>query len=343
MLKISIVGLGLMGQQHLNAVNAHKRCSVSSVIDKTEIAKSLTTQKGLPYYSQLKAAIKETKPDGIIIATPNFQHAEDAFTCLDYGVPILIEKPISDSLDDGVKIVNYAAKLGIPVLTGFHRRHNPIIHEIKDKLNSGLIGQIVSVHGMFWLYKPDDYFETSWRKKSGAGPIYINLSHDIDLMRYFLGEIDSVQSISSNKSRGFEVEDTSVAILNFASGVIGSISISDTIVSPWSYEFTSNENPVYHYTSENCYWIGGTDGSIELPKGTLWVHEGPKGWWEPITRTTKVNKKSNPILNQLDNFINVIQGHEKPIVSGLEGLKTSAVVSAIKKASNTGLIEKPLY
>jgi predicted dehydrogenase len=163
------------------------------------------------------------------------------------------------------------------------------------------------------------------------------------LMRHFLGEIDSVQAISSNKIRGFDVEDTSVAILNFSSGVVGSISISDTIVSPWSYELTSNENPAYHHTTSNCYWIGGTDGSIELPKGTFWSHKGHKSWWEPISSTNTVNKKSNPILNQLDNFLNVIRENDKPLVSGLEGLKTSAVIDAIKRATKTGKIERPRF
>ena len=343
MLKISIVGLGLMGQQHLKAANEHASCKVTSVIDNTETAKEIAIRKGIPYYSSLTNAIRETKPDGIIIATPNYQHFEDAWLSLEAGIPVLIEKPISDSLEDGAKIVSQAEKLGVPILTGYHRRHNPIIYDIKEKLNSGFIGKIVAVHGMFWLYKPDEYFEKSWRKSNGAGPVYINLCHDIDLMRYLLGEIESVQSISSNKNRCLEVEDTSVSILNFASGVVGSISVSDTIVSPWSYELTSNENPAYHHTSANCYWIGGTDGSIELPKGTVWAHKGNKSWWEPITSMTTVNKKSNPILNQLDNFIKVIQGHEKPIVTGLEGLKTSAVISAIKRASETNAVERPNF
>ena len=158
-----------------------------------------------------------------------------------------------------------------------------------------------------------------------------------------LGEIKSVQAIATNQTRGFGVEDTSVALLNFSSGVVGSISISDTIVSPWSYELTSNENPIYHHTTQNCYWIGGTDGSIELPKGTFWSHKGDKSWWAPISSTATVNRQSNPLFNQINNFVNVIQGNEKPVVSGLEGLKTSAVIEAIKLATLSGGLEKPKF
>ena len=343
MLKISIAGLGLMGKQHLKAITDHPNCTVASIIDGTDEAKKIAKNNGLPYFTNLTEAIVKTKPDGLIIATPNSSHFENGMLALENGIPILIEKPISDSIVQGEKLVRYAEKINIPILIGYHRRHNLIASEIKKKLCDGVIGNIVAMHGMFWLYKPTEYFNQVWRKSEGAGPIYINLSHDIDLMRHFLGEIESVQAVASNKTRGFNVEDTAVAIFNFESGVVGSISLSDTIVSPWSYELTSNENPIYPHTTENCYWIGGTEGSIELPKGTFWSHKGDKSWWAPISSTSAVNKKSNPIFNQIENFINVIQGKEEPIVSGLEGLKTSAVIDAIKLATLSGMLEKPKF
>ena len=343
MLKLSIVGLGLMGKQHLKAIIEHPDCQIDSIIDKSNEANLIAKKLGCIFYRNLKEALLETKPDGLIISTPNSRHFEDGLLGLESNIPILVEKPISNSLEDAKKLVDFGIKIGVPILTGYHRRHNPIVAEIKKKLNDGVIGKVVAMHGMFWLYKPTEYFEQVWRRLNGAGPIYINLSHDIDLMRHLLGEIKSVQAVAKNKIRGFEVEDTAVAILNFSSGVVGSISISDTIVSPWSYELTSNENPAYHHTTANCYWIGGTDGSIELPKGTFWSHNGKKSWWEPISSITKVNKKSDPILNQINNFINVISGKEKPLVSGCEGLRTSAVVDAIKLATITGLVEKPRF
>ena len=343
MLNISIVGLGLMGKQHAKAIRDHPGCQLMSIIDNNDEAERTAKAEGYLFYKDLKQALLETKPDGLIIATPNSRHFEDGMIGLESHIPILVEKPISNSLADAERLVEFGEKKGVPILTGYHRRHNPIVLDIKQKLDQGAIGNIVAMHGMFWLYKPISYFDHNWRKMEGAGPIFINLSHDIDLMRYLLGEIESVQAIASNKTRGFEVEDTAVALLNFASGVVGSISISDTIVSPWSYEFTSNENPSYHHTPANCYWIGGTDGSIELPKGTFWFHKEKKSWWEPISSTKSFYKKSNPVFNQIDNFINVISEKEKPLVSGLEGLKTSAVIEAIKRATLSGLCEKTIF
>ena len=343
MLKISIVGLGLMGKQHLKEVIEHPDCLLVSIIDNSNEAKLISDQEGIPFYTNLKEAITATKPDGLIIATPNSRHFEDGLLGLSLGIPILVEKPLSDSLRDAERLIEFGEQKNVPILTGYHRRHKPVIFNIKKKLDEGAIGNVVAMHGMFWLYKPDDYFSQAWRKSEGAGPIYINLSHDIDLMRHLLGEIRSVQAIATNQTRGFGVEDTSVALLQFSSGVVGSISISDTIVSPWSYELTSNENPAYYCTTANCYWIGGTTGSIELPKGTFWAHNGKRSWWEPVLSATPVMIKSNPLRNQLDNFINVIAGGAEPIGSGLEGLKTSAVIAAIKLATQTGNIETPKF
>ena len=88
-------------------------------------------------------------------------------------------------------------------------------------------------------------------------------------MRYLIGEVDSVQSFESNSVRGGHTEDTAVAILRFQNGSLGTLSVSDTIISPWSWELTSKENPIYPYNKQTCYWIGGTHASLELPQSKI--------------------------------------------------------------------------
>ena len=87
------------------------------------------------------------------------------------------------------------------------------------------------MHGHFWVTKPDEYFDVAWRLAKGGGPVFLNLIHDIDLFRYLLGEIVSVQAEESNAVRGHPVEDTAVILLRFASGALGSITAVDTIAS----------------------------------------------------------------------------------------------------------------
>tara|TARA_S200000501_G_C20273000_1_gene503733 strand:+ start:174 stop:431 length:258 start_codon:yes stop_codon:yes gene_type:complete len=80
---------------------------------------------------------------------------------------------------------------------------------VKEKIKLGDLGKIVATQATCWLFKPDNYFN-SWRKSLAGGPVLINLVHDIDLMRYLIGDIECVQSFHSNSVRGGNTEDTAV-------------------------------------------------------------------------------------------------------------------------------------
>ena len=117
----------------------------------------------------------------------------------------------------------------------------------KAAIDAGTLGRIAAVSAHFLLYKPQDYFAPAWRRAKGAGPVFINLIHDLDLLRHLIGEVAEVQAMKSNALRGFEVEDSAAMILRFESGAIGTITLSDSAVAPWSWEFAAGENPA-------CAW-----------------------------------------------------------------------------------------
>lgn len=219
----------------------------------------------------------------------------------------------------------------VPILVGHHRRHNPLIQQAYELVSSGRLGDVRGVQGTCWLFKPDDYFEVApWRTKIGAGPISVNLIHDIDLMRYLLGDIVRVQATASLSTRGFENEDVAAAVLTFANGAVGTISVSDSVVSPWSWELTAKENPAYPVTSQSCLMLGGSKGSLSIPDLTLWSHSGERSWWNAISATSFPQDFSDPLVNQITHFADVIHGNASPLVSGLEGLKTLQVIEAIQ-------------
>ncbi len=127
-------------------------------------------------------------PDVVIIATPNQMNVYNGLECVRAKLPILIEKPIADATQSALLLVEEAKNVGIPILVGHHRRHNPIIQAAKEQIDSGFIGEIVAVHAACWLYKPDSYFDVAWRTQQGAGPVFINLImtsiyQDISLVR----------------------------------------------------------------------------------------------------------------------------------------------------------------
>jgi predicted dehydrogenase len=268
--------------------------------------------------------------DAVILATPNALHVDGGLACIARGLPVLIEKPLAVDVAGARRLVEAAASAGVHLLVGHHRRHNPIIATAKEIIESGAIGRVVSVQGMFWLRKPDDYFEVAWRREPGAGPVLLNLIHDIDLLRYLVGEIRSVQAVASNSVRGNAVEDAAAMVFEFESGAIGAFNVSDAIPSPWSWELTAGENPAYPRTDQACYLIGGTGGSLEIPRLRVWTHEGGGGWYDPIVTTEHPAVPADPLVRQVEHFAAVIRGECEPLVSGEEGLRTLTVIERVR-------------
>ncbi|MEX0320198.1 MAG: Gfo/Idh/MocA family protein [Ruegeria sp.] len=335
---IAIIGAGLVGRRHVVASRTLRDVDLIAAVDPSAQGHAFATENGVPCYGTLDELFDNQTPDGVILATPTTLHVEQGIECIRRGCPVLVEKPIAVEASDALSLVREADRLGVPLLVGHHRRHNPIIRAAKDAIETGEIGNVRAVHVNCWFYKPDEYFDAApWRKKVGAGPISVNLVHDIDLMRHLAGEVVSVQAQSVRSERGFENEDVAAALLTFETGAIGTISVSDSIVAPWSWEMTSRENPVYPPTSESSYMIGGSHGSLSVPDLRLWTHQdGQRDWWTPISATAMKCGASDPLVNQLRHFADVVRNGVAPIVSGWEGLRTLQVIEAIQNSCKSG-------
>ncbi len=334
--KLAIVGFGLIGQRHAEAISVSPRIELTAVVEPENSVSRGAVDSSVAIFAETAQMLEHAKPDGVIIASPTKLHVMHAKLCVEAGIPVLIEKPISDDLAAARHLTKDAAQANVSLLVGHHRRFNPIIKRAHDLIKFGEVGDIRAINSTCWFYKPDYYFENApWRKKKGAGPVSVNLIHDVDLMRYFCGEIVAVQAQFAGAKRGYENEDLASAILRFASGAIGTVSVSDSIASPWSWEFTSDENPAYPSTQQSTYLIGGTEGSISLPDLHVWRHEGGLDWWNPMRSEQAPSANSDPLINQIIHFRRVILGEEKPLVSGREGTKSLEVIDAIQRAAVT--------
>ena len=340
-LRIAVVGAGLIGKRHLDALLRAPGAGVASLVDPDPAAAALAGERGLEWYPTIEDMLASDPPDGAVIATPNQLHVDHGLACLRAGLPVLIEKPIADDARAARRLVEAAEALGLPILVGHHRRHNPIIRAAKAQIDGGAIGDIVSAHAACWLYKPEGYFDAAWRRRPGAGPVFINLIHDVDLLRHLVGEVRSVQAADSRQVRGHDVEDTAAIILRFAQGALATLTVSDTIVAPWSWELTAEENPAYPATGETCYVIGGTRGSIEIPGGRIWFQEGERSWWRPISQASCEVAHQDPLDLQIGHFCEVIAGKAEPLVSGREALRSLQVIEAIIEAARSGGTIRP--
>ena len=336
-INISIIGTGLMGLQHINAILKSKKANLHSIVDISKNSEILSKKYNVQLYSNVKELLKSKNLDAAIVATPNQLHEIHAVSFLKQKIPVLLEKPISDNIESAKKIVDCSKKNKTPLLIGYHRRHNSIILKVKDIINSGKLGNIVSANVMCWFYKHKEYYKEKWRKSKGGGPLAINLVHDIDLISYLLGPIRFVQVFKTNKTRKLKVEDTATVSLIFKSGALCTLNISDTIVAPWSYELTAGENPVYPITNQSAYMIGGTKGSLQFPNLKNWFYKNERSWWNKILVNEDKNKKDdNTLVNQINHFADVVVKKIKPKVNGNDGLVSLKIFTAITKSAKTG-------
>ena len=337
--RIAVAGAGLIGQRHIEEVDASSDAQLASIVDPGPAAAEVAEKFGVPLYRSLAELFETDKSDGVILATPNQLHVQGGLECVAAGVPVIVEKPIGDSVEGATRLVEAAEAAGVPLLTGHHRNYSPIMAKAREIAASGVLGPIVAVVGTALFYKPDDYFDVGggWRREPGGGPILLNLIHEVNNLQSLVGDVVRVQATTSNSTRGFPVEDTAAMVFTFANGALGTFLLSDTAASARSWEQTSQENLSYpSYPDEDAYHIAGTTGSLSVPTMRLKVFGGTRSWWEPFETSTVELERSDPLANQVKHFAAVIRGEAEPICSGRDGLKTLQVVDAVVESARTG-------
>ena len=152
----------------------------------------------MPLYASLAELFAADKPDGVILATPNQLHVAGGLECVAAGVPVIVEKPIGDTVESATRLVEAGEAAGVPVLTGHHRNYSPIMAKAREIVQSGALGSVVAVVGTALFYKPDDYFEAGggWRRQPGGGPILLNLIHEVNNLLSLVGDIVRVQAVT---------------------------------------------------------------------------------------------------------------------------------------------------
>lgn len=334
--RIALIGAGLIGKRHLQVLLAEPGYQVAAVADPTPAAEALAKQHGVPWFADYQRMLDEARPQGAIVATPNQHHVTAGLACIRRRIPVLVEKPVADSVRGAVELVEAGKSSGVPILTGHHRRHNPIMREAAALIHRGGVGRVTAVVAMWLSRKPDDYYNVAWRREPGGGTVLINGIHDIDCLRMMCGEIESVQAFAANGARNFPVEDAAAAAIRFASGALGTLAISDAVSTPWNWEWGSRENPFYPYEGQPCFIVTGTRGSLAVPALDHWWHEPGQGWGDPLTRRRIPVRPADAYVEQMANFAQVIAGKAAPVVSGEDGMRTLAATMAITESARTG-------
>jgi predicted dehydrogenase len=335
-LPVALIGAGGIGRTHADRLLRHPDVWLAAIADPTPGGRAFAESINVPWFVDHRALLDQAKPDVAIVATPNATHAAIGLDCIERGVAVLMEKPITDTLADAERLCAGAAAANVPLLVGHQRRHSIRVRTAKAWVEAGRIGRPVAAHVMATWLKPDDYFDMTWRREPGGGPVLINLIHDIDLLRHLIGEVTSVQAMTANATRGFAVEDTAALLLRFADGALATLLTSDATPAPWNYDLGAGELERYPQQDADAAYLCGTEGSLTLPRLQLWRYPGSRGWAEPLTEERTAPMRADPYDEQLRHLRAVVEGHEAPLCGGRDAMATLRCALAVHEAAARG-------
>ncbi|KAL4886482.1 NAD(P)-binding protein [Aspergillus karnatakaensis] len=362
---IIIIGAGLIGPRHAQSVLTNPATTLLAFIDPSPSAAPQASQFNVPLYPSLQSLLADSKanripyPDAAIVCTPNHTHVAIANQLLENSIHILLEKPVSDSLESAANLLKSlnspsTRSKNLKILVGHHRRFNPYALTTKSLLSQNKLGTVIAVSGLWTTQKPDSYFAPpigSWRaEKSSGGVLGINLIHDVDLLMFFLGPITRVYAEGTAPQRVEQnprhtAEEGAAITFRFASGVVGTFLISDVVPSPLNFETGTRENPRLpgvnpEESASDCYRIFGTGGSLSVPDLTRWSYEGKEvmGWEGEIgvEKVPVLGAGVKPFDAQLEHFVRVVRGEEEVECSVGDGVRALRVVRGVRESLESG-------
>lgn len=320
MKRILVVGGGLIGIRHVHAVQAHPECTLVGLADP-----DMTIDIDVPRFATMDDV--DQPVDGVIIATPTHLHAKHGAQAAARGWDMLIEKPVAGTLADARTLQESLKGTGVRSLVGHHRRYHASVQQLRSVIAEGAIGQVVNTTLIWAMRKPDAYFDGNWRT-AGGSPVMINLVHDIDLMRFCIGEISQTAALCGAPRRDTNRIESGAIAVAFENGATGTISFADTAPSPWGFEAGTGENPNIGTTAQDMMWITGTTGAISFPSMTLWRGTD----WGTAAHTVPMNLAQSdapPLDAQLSHFVDVMNG-AAPLIDVGDATRTLAIAEDIE-------------
>jgi predicted dehydrogenase len=270
------------------------------------------------------------RPDAAIISTPSPSHVKNALPLAMQGVHLLIEKPISDNSNHVEELINTARMNNSIILLGYNLRYLESLQKFKEIIDSKKIGRILSVRAEVGQYLPNwrpgvDYRTTVSANCNLGGGVLLELSHDIDYVRWLFGDIDSVQAWCSRQSDlSINVDDLAYMVLchkneNGKRQILTNLSM----------------DMIRHDATRYCVVVG-SEGTIKWDAITNSVHEysEKKLGWNCIFNSNP--HRDGSYISQLIHFIDCIERKCDPLVSGDDGLKVLKVVEACIESSMDG-------
>ena len=344
---ISIAGCGKVAHLHAKAIQNIPNAYLSGVWSRTpQTAKEFALQYKTQAYSDISRMVSEKSIDLVIICTPHPFHKQPAVEAARAGANILIEKPLAHNLQDCDEIINVCKESHVKLGVISQRRWYEPVRRVKDAIVAGKIGKPVLATVTILGWRDKAYYDSdSWRgswKTEGGGVLVNQSPHQLDILLWFMGEVDEVYGIWRNLNHPYiEVDDTAIAIVKFKSGAIGNILVSNS-QKPGIYGKVQvhgeNGASVGVQTDGGAMFIAGMSGVAEPPVNDLWTIPGEENLLkEWIRQDTETFNSCDPTVRymqyQIEDFIKSIQNNSDSSVTGDAGRRTVELFTAIYRSS----------
>lgn len=336
-MKYALIGCGRIAKNHVAAaVNNSHELEIAALCDviPEHVQRYIDEYRlNCPVYTDYQKLLAEVRPDFVAIATESGKHAAIALDCIKAGVNVLIEKPIALSVADAQAILDAAKANGVTVGVCHQNRFNRAVQKLRSAIEEGRFGRIYSIAAVVRWNRDESYYkQAAWRGTwaQDGGCLMNQCIHNIDLLRWVGGEVESVTGITRNFQHPYiEAEDYGTAIVRFKNGIIGTI------------EGTVN---IYPRNLEETLTVFGERGTVRLGGKSVNTIEV----WEFADHRDTLADIKEEFSEEPPNiygfghkplytdFISAVKEKRAPYISASDGKQAMEIVLSIYRSSRSG-------
>ena len=344
-IKTAIIGCGKVGHLHAKALAEMDNAELVAVYD-SDIARAdaYAENYSAVAFNSIEKMVKDAGVEVAVVCSPHPLHRDCSLPALNAGAHVIVEKPLASTLRDCDDIIETAKKNNLIVGTISQRRFYRPCMRIRDAIDAGKLGKpvlgTVTMHG----WRDENYYNSDpWRgswKHEGGGVLVNQAPHQIDLLLWYMGEVDTVYGAWANLNHPYiEVEDTAIAVIRFKSGALGNIVVSNS-QNPALYGnvhvFGSNGAAAGVQTDGGAMFIAGMSSITEPPVNDMWTVPGEEG--RPWNKEDSDFFLSIDFMNyyherQIEDFLRAVLNGTRPLITGQDGRKTVEIFTAIYRSN----------
>lgn len=317
-LKFGLVGAGGIAQAYAQAFNESKCCDLVAVADvRPEAASALAEIVGGKAYNDYKQ-LAETELDAVIVATPPSTHPEIACFFMERGLPVLCEKPLCVIVADAEKMIGVAEKQNVLFTMASKFRYCDDVIKAKGILASGVLGEVLQFENAFTAKVDMSKRWNSQAEISGGGVLIDNGTHSVDIIRYFLGSIDSILVVDAGGTQGLTVDENVKMFAKTKNNVTASVDLTWGINKELPYFISI-------YGTNGTLHIGWHESKYKLNTSPDWTVFG-KGY-----------DKTASFKGKIENFAHALRGKEELFIKPSDALASVQAIEAAYKSLRQNL------